>query len=313
MPSVGAKLREARAKQGCTLEQISAQTRIPLKNLNAIEADDLSQLSSPFLYRSFVRQFAEELSLEYGSMASEVQAASSSMPEPRVPGQGDVEAVRVAPIRSRIRLDFRWLYPATAFLLIVAACSSFNTIRLRFSPASAKASSAAVTGLTNGLTPAQAPPPVSPAAAQLSPPTRQHSRVAKPAAETKLASDIPSLPAESSIVPAAEGTPVALVAETAIHIELSAIEATWLSITADGKQTYSGILEAAETKILEGHETARIRTGNAGGVNVVFNGKPLGTLGRRGQTRTVLFTRSGYEVLEPSAVMELTRLSRNGE
>jgi hypothetical protein len=114
-------------------------------------------------------------------------------------------------------------------------------------------------------------------------------------------------------VPAAEGTPVAAERETAIHIELSAIEPTWLSITADGKQTYSGILEAAETKILEGHETARIRTGNAGGVNVVFNGKALGALGRRGQTRTVLFTRSGYEVLEPSAVMELSRLSRNGE
>jgi hypothetical protein len=161
---------------------------------------------------------------------------------------------------------------------------------------------------------AQAPSPASAAAIQpLPPPAPLHSRIAKPADVPKPDSDTPSSAAESSIVPAAEGTPAAVEPETAIHIELSAIEATWLSITADGKETYSGILEAAETKTLEGHQTARIRTGNAGGVNVVFNGKALGALGRRGQTRTVLFTRSGYAVLEPSAVMELTRLSRNGE
>jgi hypothetical protein len=85
------------------------------------------------------------------------------------------------------------------------------------------------------------------------------------------------------------------------HIQLSAIEQTWLSVVTDGKEVYSGILHAAETKSLEGHDLARIRTGNAGGVEVVFNGRNLGPLGSRGQVRTVLFNRNGYEVLDPQA------------
>lgn len=295
MPSVGTRLREARAKQGSTLEQISARTRISLKNLNAIEADDLNQLSSPFLYRSFVRQFAEELSLEYDGMASDVQAASSSMPQPRVPGEADLDAVRAEPVRQRVRSDFRWLFPAAIFILIVAACSSFTAVRLRFKPVAAKTSPITI------ATQPMAPPAATPAAMQLSEPVRQQLPIAKPVIKPEAPVAI-----RSAAVTGAE-------LESTIHIELSAIEPTWLSITSDGKQSYSGVLGTSETKTLESRQTARIRTGNAGGVNVVFNGKALGTLGRRGETRTVLFTRSGYEVLEPSAVMELTRLSRNGE
>jgi hypothetical protein len=89
--------------------------------------------------------------------------------------------------------------------------------------------------------------------------------------------------------------------DSGIHIRLSAIETTWLSIIADGKQTYTGILKATQTKVLVGRETARIKTGNAGGVMVVFNGKELGPMGRHGETRTVLFTTTGYEVVRSAA------------
>jgi hypothetical protein len=194
-------------------------------------------------------------------------------------------------------------------VLIVAACSSFNALRLHFNPVAAKAQTAAVASKT----PMQAPAAASPAAAEHFPSSRQHSPIANRAVGPKVVSKAPFPSAKTAVVESAEATPAAPAPDTAIHIELSAIEPTWLSITADGKQTYSGVLATAETKTLEGHETARIHTGNAGGVNVVFNGRALGTLGRRGQIRTVLFTRTGYEVLEPSAVMELTRFSRNGE
>jgi hypothetical protein len=53
-----------------------------------------------------------------------------------------------------------------------------------------------------------------------------------------------------------------------------------------------------QTKSFNGKDTAQIRTANAGGVNVIFNGRALGPLGRRGQARTVVFTKSGYEVVQ---------------
>jgi hypothetical protein len=87
-----------------------------------------------------------------------------------------------------------------------------------------------------------------------------------------------------------------------LQIEISAMERTWLSIVTDGQMTFSGMLEAAETKVLQGHEKAQLRTGNAGGINVVFNGRNIGPIGSRGQVRTVVFTKDNYEVLEsPSA------------
>jgi hypothetical protein len=64
------------------------------------------------------------------------------------------------------------------------------------------------------------------------------------------------------------------------------------------------VLKASQTKVLVGRETARIRTGNAGGLTVQFNGKELGPMGRRGETRTLLFTTTGYEVVR-SAVQAL--------
>jgi hypothetical protein len=89
-------------------------------------------------------------------------------------------------------------------------------------------------------------------------------------------------------------------------VDLSALEPTWLTVTADGKQKFSGTLEPEQKKSFEGHERGRIKTGNAGGISLVFNGKPIGVVGPRGQVRTVVFTRNNYEILEPPASVGVT-------
>jgi hypothetical protein len=96
--------------------------------------------------------------------------------------------------------------------------------------------------------------------------------------------------------------------DRAFHIQLSAIEQTWLSVVTDGKEVYNGVLRRAETKTLEGYELTRIRTGNAGAVAVVFNGHKLGPLGSRGEVRTVVFSRNGYKVLQPEADITAPRI-----
>jgi hypothetical protein len=53
-----------------------------------------------------------------------------------------------------------------------------------------------------------------------------------------------------------------------------------------------------KTMSFDGKESAQIRTANAGGVNIIFNGRALGPLGRRGQSRTFVFTKDGYEVVQ---------------
>ena len=93
-----------------------------------------------------------------------------------------------------------------------------------------------------------------------------------------------------------------------ISLRIAAVEKSWLSIEADGKSVYNGLLQPEDTKVFEGHDTARIRTGNAGGLTVTFNGKEIGRLGERGQVRTVLSTRNQYEILQPNLTSQLELL-----
>jgi hypothetical protein len=93
-----------------------------------------------------------------------------------------------------------------------------------------------------------------------------------------------------------------------LEIKLSALENTWLSLAADGHEVFKGMLKADESKTLEGHKTAQVRTRNAGGVEIVFNGRPLGKIGPEGQMRTVVFTKDSYNVLHAQLAMPLASL-----
>ena len=259
MPSVGQQIREQRLRVGLKLDEISARSRINLHTLQAIENDDLASFSSPFLYKSFVRQFAEHIQLELGAITASLDEALLGMPQPRMPGEGDLNRTRVAPLPMKGRhKNFRWLYSIASLAIVMVACSSLYGIWQ-----TSKATwLAGVVGMV----------------------THTYSR---PASQ------------EQSLASANQRTgPAAATNSPEFRVELSAIERSWLTIVEDGQQTFSGVLAPDQTKVLEGHEIASIRTRNAGGISCIFNGKPIGPLGPRGQVRTIVFTKSNYEVLD---------------
>jgi hypothetical protein len=57
-----------------------------------------------------------------------------------------------------------------------------------------------------------------------------------------------------------------------VMLDLMAHEATWLSVSSDGKPVFSGILQANQTKTVGGKESAKMRVGNAAGIEVRLNG-----------------------------------------
>jgi cytoskeleton protein RodZ len=78
---------------------------------------------------------------------------------------------------------------------------------------------------------------------------------------------------------------------------MTATEETWLSVSSDGTPVFSGLLEANQTKTIEGREFAKLRVGNAAGLDVRLNGKPLGPLGAHGQVRDLAFTSDKFQFL----------------
>lgn len=62
-------------------------------------------------------------------------------------------------------------------------------------------------------------------------------------------------------------------------LELRAIQPCWVSVIVDGEAQYAGTLTAGEERTFEGNELIYIKAGNAGGLEITFNGEEQGTLG----------------------------------
>jgi cytoskeleton protein RodZ len=74
--SVGERLREAREAQGLSLAEIGARTRVPLRQLEAIEADNYSGLPSVTYAVGFAKAYARAVGADEVSIARDVRAAS---------------------------------------------------------------------------------------------------------------------------------------------------------------------------------------------------------------------------------------------
>ena len=57
-------LAETRLKSGRTLEQIADATKISIRFLRAIEAEEFSQLPGGIFSRSYLRQYARQIGIE---------------------------------------------------------------------------------------------------------------------------------------------------------------------------------------------------------------------------------------------------------
>ena len=90
-----------------------------------------------------------------------------------------------------------------------------------------------------------------------------------------------------------------------VVLKLSATERTWLSIRSGGREVFSGVLQPNESKTLTGLDMATMKVGNAGGIEIRWNGKPIGPLGTSGQVLTVRFTPEDFEIVPPPSRQEL--------
>ncbi len=85
-----------------------------------------------------------------------------------------------------------------------------------------------------------------------------------------------------------------------MSVEVASTEPSWISMTgADGKQLAVAIVQPGKARVFDLDHPARLRTGNAGGLNIRLNGKPLGILGPRGKVREVLFKDGAFTITAP--------------
>ncbi len=119
----------------------------------------------------------------------------------------------------------------------------------------------------------------------------------KPKEIPKAVQQIAPEPSNPEPVKKAEAPPVAAILSSAVQVVISASEASWVSITVDGKMKFTGILQPDDHQNFNADEKVRVVTGNAGGLDIRLNGKKIDPLGTKGQRRTVDLTPAGAQMV----------------
>lgn len=275
MFSVGETLKRARLAQSLDLGTLAAQTKINVKYLEAIEADDRQSLPSGFFYKSFVDQYARFLSLDAQEINAEVDRLLSADAPLPLPGYESAAARNVPPMGYGPRLhSLRTYASAAALVLVVVACSGVYTLWRNRGTIDVRA----VIEYARSL---------------------GKTRVAQASSARKQV-DRPAVTLATVVRSEGERTPFEPAPpDYKVMLDLVAHEATWVSVSSDGKPVFSGILQPNQSKTVGGKQSAKMRVGNAAGIEVRLNGKLLGPLGARGQVLIVLFTPDNFQVVSP--------------
>lgn len=264
MSVLGETLRRAREQRRVTLAQAAAETRIREPYLAAIEAGEFHRLPGAFFARSFVRQYANFLGLPPDQIEAELDRIVTQVAPPLIPGQEPRrQGCDLPPIAgySPPGGDRRLLRAVGGLLAVVALCAAAYSWWLRQRE------------VRTAETPAESAPAVT----------------AHPAGERRTIAETPP-----TVEPAPTGE-----TRGPLWLEIAAQEETWIEITSDGQRLYQGVLGPNQTKVLTGLNRARLVVGNAGGLRIVSNGRPIGPIGERGQVRVVMLSPEGAEVIAP--------------
>jgi cytoskeleton protein RodZ len=262
MSSLGLYLRELRQRQGLTLEDVSRATRVATRYLEALEVDDLASLPAPVFTKGFLRAYCLTLKVPPDEAFALYARQAHTMPPPAA-------AAAVAAERRPDPAASSGGTVLVSFVLMVVFGLALFLVTLLLQ-------SGRETSGQAGPGAPEAPPPV----------------VAGPS-EPEAALDTPALPAdadERTAEPAGDSLPPGAVdpgatvgpVSSAYRLVARVSEPTWVRVrTVEGGFTEETI-PAGEVREWVSNAPLILTIGNAGGIALELNGRPLPLLGSRG-------------------------------
>jgi cytoskeleton protein RodZ len=277
MGSFGDRLRREREMRGVTLDEISASTKIARRHLEELESENFDALPGGVFNRGFVRAYARFLGIDEDQAVADYLSASGeqSQSEPTFPVEIQPEAEpQLNPRRSSLPL----LLALLALVVVLAIFWARNKRQPEVSENSTVSPTSAAT-----------PSPTALASVEPSPSPSASTRGAPSSAAS------PATPAPfRNLATAQPGLQPSLAAEHTFSVKVEVKEDAWLNVTADGKTVIPGkTFRAGAQQVVRAGQKIVLVTGNAGGIDITFNGKPLGPVGNESEVRTLTFTPAG--------------------
>lgn len=264
--SLGARLRQAREARGVSLRELSDQTRIARRYLEAIESDDYKELPGGIFNRSFIKAYAKAVGF------NEAEAVSAYMEVARAQGEAPDE-LPTSRQSSRIYMD-----GDTARSPIITALLSFVILAI------------ISLGIYAGLHYYQRRTADAPA----TPPTSTGTNVPVTNDQT--------LPAQQQ--PAAPVSPDPAAATSGLNVQIKAKgEEVWVRTRVDDKPKSEGNISADQTREIVLAPTERLSVqyskSRAKSLEITINGRPvlIPTDAKGKPYVELVITKDGYEQL----------------
>ena len=287
--SPGALLKREREKKGLSHTQISQQTRLRPRFLEAIENEEWDFLPAPTFVKGFIRSYARVLGLDEERVVELYRE------------EAGVDDFSQEFVLSSIPQRKKWPFIVVGLLCLLAAVSAFyawftvstdlkgaagtDAVRVQSSPAGEepmaldeqqktgkeplieeRALSTADSELTAGVSAAGPETQEKPKTPEIA--------VPKPAVTLTGAEEKPEVN-----IPSAAGEVEALKLQLKGHIT----ERTWVRISIDGLKSKEYIFGPSDTPEWKAEKDFELLIGNAGGIVLEFNGKKMDNLGKQGQ------------------------------
>jgi cytoskeleton protein RodZ len=332
----GERLRREREMRGVSLDDIAAATKIGTRLLRALEDEQFELLPGGIFNKGFVRAYAKYLGLnEDEAVADYLQAAGENTPDPRVIAEQNSSRIdRSGGSSSDSRAAGFPIIPVLILLLVIAAGAGGWQIyqeRQRDRQAKLDATKAAAASAQTAVAPTSTP--AAPTASKLSPqasvdatnpdssnnpatsanPAKSASTppadLNAPAAKAGelTANKQPSQSPETATPNPQAATRVGSAASysTAVtgpyfEVTVRAKDSAWVSIKSDGKFIVRGIIKPPDVKTIRGNSQIVLWTGNAGAVEVSFNGQPVTLAGGPNEEGVLVFNPQGTVSQKPA-------------
>jgi cytoskeletal protein RodZ len=263
--SLGSELRAAREAQGLSVDDVALATRIRATLIRAIEDDDFSHCGGAVYARGHVRSIARAVGVDPEPLLAtfdppEVALAPVSLPG-GLPGGELLEAEHLIARKTRPQVA-HWGTVMLATIVVILALVVFGVFR------SNKGNTPTAAGTTTPAVTATHPSPL---------PTSHAPVTTRPVTP----------PVTTTTLPTTAGNPSGNVAQVplagvTVRLNLTGARSWFHVASSTGKTLFEGILSTGQTKDFTDPKEIRVIVGAPKAVDIVVNGKDIGTLPETG-------------------------------
>ena len=295
MVEIGQLLRQTREAKELSLADVEEQIRIRQRYLSALEAGDWDELPNPVATRGFLRAYATFLGLDADELIAQSESAenATTLTTPS-PSSSDYKPINLDLYDETTRRTHR-MRRILGFILTLIPLIILAYLLYQYGLPYLQGRM----GGGNLITPTVELPPAGEA------PTTPVIAIS-----TDTPTAMPVLTLESELptftpTPAATSTPTitpspTLTATPAESIRLRVVitNTAWIRVVTDGQVQVESLVDPGFDQEFVAHEQMEFLTGNAGGVELSLDGKPLPRLGDIGEIVIFIWRLQDGQVVE---------------